>query len=363
MGGHVGFQRAFPRLRPRARRETRDALTGLANRYQFNAWLRLTSNQPEGASTLLLLDLDNFKRINDALGHSAGDMLLVQVARRLERAVPAHARIARLGGDEFAILLPGSTPDEAGELATGLRECIAAPFAGIACRVTASIGVSRVSTIDRTLQQADIAVYSAKHAGRNRVVDYSPEVEESLRSRSDSVQPVAALQADRDRLHTEARTDALTGVANRRALDECISQYRGPLPVSLLFVDLDRFGSYNHLHGDLAGDRALRTVAQTLTSTCRDVDPVFRKGGEEFVVVLPGTGRGSAYSAGERIRAAVEALGLEHAGAPDAPVVTVTVGTATRDDGDLVAALEVAGNNAYAGKVDGRRNQVSPQAP
>ncbi len=372
MGGHVRFQREHPKgsrsraisgLRRRARWESRDTLTGLPNRAQFDAWLRLTCSQPEGTSTLLFLDLDNFKRINDALGHSAGDMLLVQVASRLERAVPARARIARLGGDEFAILLPDSTPDVARTFATNLLEDITAPFPGIACRVTASIGVSQVTEVDRTLQQADLAVYSAKHAGRNRVVVYSPEVEESLRSRSHDSQPVAALQAERDRLHTEARTDALTGVANRRALDECIEGYRGPLPVSLLFVDLDRFHSYNHLHGDVAGDRALKTVAQTLTRTCRDVDLVFRKGGEEFVVVLPGTGRGSAYAAGERLRAAVEALGLEHAGAPDAPVVTVTVGTATRDDGDLTAALDVAGNNAYACKVNGHRNQVSPVEP
>jgi diguanylate cyclase (GGDEF)-like protein len=325
--------------------------------------LLLACDQPGSDNTVLLLDVDNFKRINDALGHGKGDAVLSQVAARLERAVPPTADVARIGGDEFAILLPDHTPDVAARLATTLCKDIATPFPGIDCRVTVSIGVCRVTTVDRTLQQADLAMYSAKHAGRNRVVVYSREVEERLRSRDHASQPVAALQAERDRLHTEARTDALTGVANRRALDECISGYRGPLPVSLLFVDLDRFHSYNHLHGDLAGDRALKTVAQTLRQTSRDVDLVFRKGGEEFVVVLPGAGPAAAYAADERLRAAVEALGLVHAGAPDAPVVTVTVGTATREDGDLGAALNVAADIAYACKVHGHRNQVSPVVP
>ena len=336
-----------------------DSLTGLANRSLLLERLRHERADDRGAGALMMVDLDGFKQVNDALGHPVGDTLLIEVARRLEQASPATATIARLGGDEFAVLLPETTLDVAEKLAAIFCRDIAEPIPGISHPVTASIGVSDIATVEATLRQADLAMYAAKTAGRNQAVVYSLEIERSYLSQPPEGHSVAALRAERDRLHAEARTDALTGLGNRRALDEYLATYVGQRPVSVLFVDLDRFSAYNHRHGDQQGDRALQEVADTLTRTCRDTDAVFRKGGEEFVVVLPGTDAAAAHAAGDRVRTAVEDLGLEHGGADGVPLVTVTVGTATRTDGDLVGALRSAGDAAYAAKVDGRRNRVA----
>ncbi len=261
------------------------------------------------------------------------------------------------------MLLPETTLDVAEKLAAIFCRDISEAVPGVPHAVTASIGVSDVSAVEITLRQADRAMYAAKAAGRNGAVVYSPEVEQSYLAQPHE-HSVAAPRAERDRLHTEARTDALTGLGNRRALDEFLATYRGQRPVSVLFIDLDRFGAYNHRHGDQQGDSALQKVANTLTQTCRDTDAVFRKGGEEFVVVvLPGTDEYAAYTAGDRVRTAVEDLELEHGGADGVPLVTVTVGTATRTNGDLTSALRDAGDAAYASKVDGRRNRVAASGP
>ena len=340
-----------------------DSLTGLANRTLLLERLRQVCDQPVTAGALLLVDLDDFKKVNDSLGHQVGDTLLVAVAGRLQAACPTSATIARLGGDEFAVLLPDTGVDVALKLADRACQDIAAPYPGFRLPITASIGVSEIAAVESALRQADLAMYAAKAAGRNRALAYSPAVEQSLRGISQEQQSVEALRAERDRLHTEARTDALTGLGNRRALDECLASMRGRSPVSVLFVDLDRFGAYNHRHGDLRGDQVLQQVAQTLRQTCRGTDRAFRKGGEEFVVVLPGTDASAAALAGERVRAAVEAKAIEHRGAEGVPVVTVTIGLATQPDGDLDRALRDAGDAAYAAKVEGRRNRVAACRP
>jgi len=286
--------------------------------------------------------------------------LLVEVSRRLSHQAPSGSTIARLGGDEFAILLPETTADVAWKVAAAICESVAEPIPEIPARVTASIGVTDLGSLETTLRQADLAMYVAKSAGRNRAVIYgSQDFQAMAATHKDIATGFSALTAERDRLHTEARTDALTGLGNRRALDEYMERFVGPLPASVLFIDLDRFSAYNHRHGDQAGDQALRTVAHTLATHCRDQDKVFRKGGEEFTIVLPGLAVEAAQATGERLRAAIEDLALEHHGADDVPVVTVTIGTATRQDDDLARALSDAADAAFACKVAGLRNRVT----
>jgi diguanylate cyclase (GGDEF)-like protein len=340
-----------------------DELTGLANRALLVEQMRQLATGQADTGALLFIDLDGFKQVNDRLGHSTGDRLLVVVADRLRRVSPPGAMTARLGGDEFAILLESATQAAALEVAVACCAAVTAPITDLPATVTASIGVAPLTGVQDTLRQADLAMYAAKTAGRNRVVVYSQDLEQPSGARAAEPDPVAELRAERDRLHAEARTDALTGLGNRRGLDEYLDGYTGPLPVSVLFVDIDRFSAYNHRHGDTQGDRALRTVAQTLLRNCRGHDQVFRKGGEEFVVVLPGADEVSAAAAGERVRAAVEDLCLEHGGIDESPLVTVTVGAATDTTGDLNDALRAASDTAYQCKVAGRRNQVALNRP
>ena len=156
-----------------------DVLTGLANRRRFDNELqrhldRCRRHQPSGA--LLLLDLDNFKQVNDSLGHNAGDELLVNIAGLLRRSIRATDVVARLGGDEFAILLTDGDQAAAQRVADLVVERISAHAAtldGVARRVTASIGaVTFQAASEHTadiLALADMTMYDAKEAGRNQV--------------------------------------------------------------------------------------------------------------------------------------------------------------------------------------------------
>lgn len=148
-----------------------DHVTGLWNRRGFDEMMAAT---PDSESLgLLLIDLDHFKRINDRLGHSAGDIVLKEVARRLPEQVRATDLVARVGGDEFGILLPGGDSNFATEIAKRVVRCLADTIEvkGQATRVGASVGVScSVAGSDRSgmLRHADVALYAAKRAGRGQ---------------------------------------------------------------------------------------------------------------------------------------------------------------------------------------------------
>ncbi|MGH8207353.1 MAG: bifunctional diguanylate cyclase/phosphodiesterase [Steroidobacteraceae bacterium] len=169
-----------------------DALTGLANRSTFGDRLRqafAASQRGAHGFAVLYLDLDRFKEINDTLGHHAGDLLLQQVAQRLQGATREIDVVARLGGDEFAIVqaeLTGSA--SAGTLADKLIELISAPYIvdGNELRVGASIGIavylSEVRSPDTLLVQADQALYRAKRAGRGLYRFYSDQIDHETRA-------------------------------------------------------------------------------------------------------------------------------------------------------------------------------------
>jgi diguanylate cyclase (GGDEF)-like protein len=153
-----------------------DALTGLANRKLLEDRLQqahVRSRRGGTALALLLVDLDDFKPINDRLGHGAGDDLLCEVARRLRGVVRGGDTVARLGGDEFVLLLDGAEPEEAREVATRALAALAMPLPlhGVVLQVGASVGVacSRAGTLEPAalLRAADAAMYRAKTAGKN----------------------------------------------------------------------------------------------------------------------------------------------------------------------------------------------------
>ncbi len=128
---------------------------------------------------------------------------------------------------------------------------------------------------------------------------------------------------------------------------------------AVAFIDVDHFGNYNHAHGDAAGDNALQAIAHAIKACSREADHVFRKGGEEFVVVLPDADNDAAIAAANRIRSAVHDLALSHAASSAADVVTVTIGVASGAPGTtLRQLLGAAAEKAMAGKVNDQRNRV-----
>jgi len=165
-----------------------DALTHLPNRLLLAERLRLALNraQHSGRSVALLyLDLDDFKHVNDTLGHETGDVLLREMAQRLSRALDANDTVARLGGDEFIVVLEDlAQVEQAAEVADQLLNAICAPFevGGLELRMTASIGISVNSLHDANpedlLKSADAAMYRAKSGGGASYQFFSPELTE-----------------------------------------------------------------------------------------------------------------------------------------------------------------------------------------
>jgi len=171
------------------------------------------------------------------------------------------------------------------------------------------------------------------------------------------------LKRSRDALARMARTDGLTGVANRRTFDDMLlrewrRQARTGQPLSVIMIDVDHFKQYNDTYGHGAGDGCLKKVTHAAEGALqRPADVVARYGGEEFVALLPDTTLEGALSVAEGIRAAVIALEIEHAASKAAPHVTVSLGVACmipEQDKEPSVLLEAADSQLYAAKSNGR---------
>ncbi|TXN19596.1 diguanylate cyclase [Methylobacterium sp. WL9] len=167
----------------------------------------------------------------------------------------------------------------------------------------------------------------------------------------------AARVAELDQL---ARSDALTGLANRRSLDEFLAHELSE-NVAVLLLDVDAFKRYNDYYGHQQGDQCLRAVSQAILSAAAHASIVARYGGEEIVVVLRQADKETTRGVAERMRAAVQALGIPHIAGGPSSVVTVSVGAVigcSRGDRGLMRLIRHADEALYAAKAAGR-NQVA----
>jgi diguanylate cyclase (GGDEF)-like protein len=210
-----------------------DSLTGLANRFTFNEALRKAchaANELEFA--VLYIDLDNFKHINDSLGHDSGDRLLAAMAKRLSGFSRQGDLLARLGGDEFVVLHSGPT-ESALDLAQRIINSMAAPFEieGSTIYVTTSIGIASApehgSDPMDILRASDIALYAAKAAGRNALAKFDPSMAEALVQRREVENDLReACQTGRLFLHYQPIIDLATG---RVTSCEALMRWKHPL--------------------------------------------------------------------------------------------------------------------------------------
>ncbi|MGE2818093.1 diguanylate cyclase domain-containing protein [Mycobacterium heidelbergense] len=199
-----------------AREAFRDSLTGLANRAQFLRQLEQAVAQRLHDATpiaVLCLDLDNFKLVNDALGHPAGDELLIRVAGRLTAALAEKGTVARLGGDEFAVLIEGSV-EELQDAAHRVLEAFSAAIVidGVPVAVRPSIGFTMATadsncTVEQLIRHADLAMYAAKREGGQRIRSFVPDLPLSYGFQQFSGPPMAAVD------------DRLAAAASQRAAD------------------------------------------------------------------------------------------------------------------------------------------------
>ncbi|GAB3727905.1 EAL domain-containing protein [Silanimonas algicola] len=184
-----------------------DAVTGLPNRRGVVDLFAAAAERARSGGTrvgVFLVDLDNFKEVNDTLGHGVGDELLRQVGARLARSSGAHGAVARLGGDEFALVVADLAADdpaaraEALSMAESLRGAIASSYllGGQGVDITASIGIVLcevdVGDVDEVMKQADLALYRAKAAGRNAAWLFDPALQSDLLQRAALVRDLRA---------------------------------------------------------------------------------------------------------------------------------------------------------------------------
>jgi diguanylate cyclase (GGDEF)-like protein/PAS domain S-box-containing protein len=214
-----------------------DALTGLANRAALAQKIEEAAarqRRRDEAFTVLLLDLDRFKQVNDTLGHPAGDTLLIEVAMRLKSLLRETDVLARLGGDEFAIIQAGEANQR--EAARSLAERIIAmlgkPFAieGADISIGTSIGIALApehgAASDSLLKMADLALYRAKSAGRNGYCFFAPEMSEIASARQEIEGDLRrAIQQNELELHYQPIIDAKT---RRICSVEALVRWRHP---------------------------------------------------------------------------------------------------------------------------------------
>ena len=269
-----------------------DPLTGLANRTLFTE--RVTAALLSDAPVhVLLLDLDDFKEVNDILGHHAGDEMLVKIAGRLQDCVGPHGTVARLGGDEFVVLLVGCNDSDA--VAQRIVATLNAPFfiEGTLMQPALSLGVASrgagAMTSSELLRQADLAMYAAKEAGKNCYLHFQPAMLAELL----------------------ARTQLTAGLRRAVELGQIVVHYQPVVSTGLLeVVQFEALARWQFDGKLMPPDEFIRTAERSglirdigtavLRQSCAELQPWLA----EDAVPDPG---------GERVRCAAAAPGLRRA--------------------------------------------------
>ena len=212
--------RQVQRLSDAHRQAVTDELTGLGNRrYLFEYGAKhLAETGPDERLALILIDLDNFKEVNDTLGHHAGDELLREAARRLAARASGPDLLIRLGGDEFALVIMLGAGDDGSQIAERILDRLTEHFLieGVRVRVDASAGVAESGDdagigIADLLRRADVAMYAAK-SDSARVVAYAPQLDVANRTRLETIQDLdAALVNHQFVLHYQPKIEVKTG--------------------------------------------------------------------------------------------------------------------------------------------------------
>ncbi len=255
-----------------------DSLTGLSNRFLQSQSLEKILTAPQihqRACSVLLLDLDRFKQVNDTLGHPAGDALLKQVAQRLERSTGKLGRVGRVGGDEFQVLLPGRIERvRLAQLAGQIIDALSQPYTIDGDRVVigASIGIALAPddgmTSEALIRNADLALYAAKDGGRGRYHFYAADLHSDAEERRQMEQDLRdAIASGGLELYyqpvIQTATERITGF---EALLRWTHPVRGPISPAKFIPVAEDAGLIAPI-----GEWALRTACQDMARWPKEV--------------------------------------------------------------------------------------------
>ena len=308
-----------------------DALTNLPNRASWRARLDKTM-QATGQATVLLLDLNGFKEVNDTLGHSAGDELLIEVAARLKSSLSMAISVGRLGGDEFVALLPGNDERQAQAAAGLIVSSFAPPFehAGRKLMVGVSVGVALApqhgESSEDLLSAADLALYRAKAAGKGHYEIFQPQLRQAAITRREfeAELRLAFEHGDFELFYQPQFTIAQRRLTGAEALIRWNHPERGLLTPAV-FMDVLR----QKRSAAAIGEWILRTACQQAAQWCK-IMPTFRMGVNLFE---------AQFRSGRLLESVREAL--KHAGlAPKALELEIVENVLLRSDDSTVQLLD-----------------------
>ena len=297
-----------------------DSLTQIANRRAFDDAIQknLDSFQAEKKPfSLLIFDVDHFKKFNDTHGHQAGDEVLRRVAKTLEKTVKTADVPCRYGGEEFAVVMQNTRIDSARIASERIRKAIEGlviEFEGKSLRVTASIGVAEISSSENSvslIRRADDSVYAAKKAGRNRsywndgtqclpVLDTSETASSKANSASASESQSSNPQAP-VKLADLPRRRAFCSELTRRISES----HRYGISLSVMHLRVADYSQLADEFGQAVGEMILESVAQFIGSTMREMDLLGKLQSGDFVVMLPGSSEKEAEVVGARVKKAI----------------------------------------------------------
>jgi len=321
-----------------------DALTGLANRRAFDDEMRqrVAEFQRHGrVFSLVMLDVDHFKKFNDTHGHQAGDEVLRGLGKVLRQTVREMDLPARYGGEEFCLILPGTPLGEACEAAERVRRAIES--ARFRCgktelQVTASLGVAEVlpnEWAQELIDRADASLYASKQAGRNcthfhdgaRVCPL-PSTAPSGEPRCEAKQPLVeepAAPASGPPAPADSPVEAAAAVQGLAQSDEKVwdrdafwtllgrriaEWRRGGSRPSVLLVRIDDFARIGQQHGRQASAMVLKATSQFLRAAIREMDLLAQYDPGTFAVLLPGSELRNTMNVAERLREAIARCSL-----------------------------------------------------
>lgn len=357
-----------------------DALTQVANRRAFDRELAdcVAELAKDGKPvSLLLLDVDHFKKFNDIHGHQAGDEVLRQVARVLRHCTTETELVARYGGEEFAVIFRGAPLMPVRHTADRIRLAVAATairFEAKELHVSVSAGLAELQSGEDEqglIQRVDEALYASKKGGRNCIHwndgtnNHLLKIDAARKQQPGPPDDVSALLGDEWQCETDLSPDSPYQDANalvspRSAfLDDLIRRMahfrREGAPLTLLLVQVDRLPQVVESHGDEAAAAVLRVIAQLINANMRDMDHVSRLASDTYALLLPGCRIGGGVQVGSRLRQQIAGCRLpRRAGVA---TMSATIGVVEAVPGDDMRRLLQRARNALQVAIDRGRNQ------